>query len=120
MWLQGSKTFHESIADDAFIRSIDKLKFQTGLAVNPDIDVLRAIVDEYGAKGSYADAARTWQLIGDRASLETCTFRERYNLNPSTYGGRLVELFELAGNVLRAELIRNMLTRIDKPKGQYL
>jgi len=60
MWLQGSKTFHQSIAEDSFIRSIDKLKFQSGLAVNPDIDVLRAIIDEYSAKGHYADAARTW------------------------------------------------------------
>jgi hypothetical protein len=32
----------------------------------------------------------------------------------------LAELFELAGNVLRAELIRNMLTKIRKPEGQYL
>jgi hypothetical protein len=120
MWLQSSKTVHESIADDPFIRSIDKLTFQSGLAVNPDLDVLRAIIDEYVAKGRYADAARTWQLIGDRACLETCTFRERYNLNPTTYGKRLAELLELAGNVFRTELIKNMLTKIEKPEGQYL
>ncbi len=120
MWLQSAKTFHESIADDPFIRSVDQLTFQSGLAVNPDVDVLRAITDEYVVNGHYADAARTWQLVGDRACLETCTFRERYHLNPSTYGTRLSELFELAGNVLRAELIRNMLSRMDKPEGQYL
>ena len=120
MWLQSSKAFHESIADDPFIRSIDKLTFQSGLAVNPDVDVLREVIDEYAAAGRYADAARTWQLIGDRASLETCTFRERYNLNPSTYGRRLAELLELAGNVLRAQLIRNMLSSMDKPEAQHL
>lgn len=120
MWLQGSKTIHESIVDDPFIRSIGKLTFQSGLAVNPDVDVLRAIVDEYASTDRYADAACTWRLIGDRASLETCTFRERYHLNPSTYGRRLVELLELAGNVLRAELIRNMLSKIEKPEGLYL
>jgi len=120
MWLQSSKTFHESIADDPFIRSIDKLTFKSGLAVNPDFDVLRAIIDEYAAKGRYLDAARTWQLIGDRARIETTSFRERYNLNPTTYGTRLAELFKLAGNVLRAELIGNMLTKMNKPEGQYL
>jgi len=120
MWLQSSKTFHESIADDPFIRSTGKLTFKSGLAVNPDLDVLRAITDEYAAKGRYSDAARTWQLIGDRARIETCTFRERYNLNPTTYGTRLAELFELAGNVRRAELIRNMLSKMNKPEGQHL
>jgi len=120
MWLQGSKTIHESIVDDPFIRSIDKLTFQSGLALNPDVDILRAITDEYAATGRYADAARVWQLVGDRACLETCTFRERYHLNPSTYGARLAELLELAGNVLRAALIRNMLSKMDKPEGQYL
>jgi hypothetical protein len=120
MWLQSSKSFHESLADDPFIRSIGNLRFQSGLAVNPDVDILRAIIDEYIANGRYADAARIWQLIGDRACLDTCTFRERYNLNPSTYGTRLAELLELAGNASRAELIRNMLTKIEKPEGQYL
>jgi hypothetical protein len=84
------------------------------------VDVLRAITDEYAAKGRYADAARTWQLIGERASLETCTFRERYHLNPSTYGHRLAELLELSRNTLRVELIRNMLSKMEKPDGQYL
>jgi hypothetical protein len=120
MWLQSSKTFHESIADDPFIRSIDKLTFRTGLAESPDLDVLRAIIDEYAEKGCYADAARTWQLIGDCARIETSTFRERYNLNPTTYGTRLAECFELAGNGPRAKLIRNMLTKMRKPEGQYL
>lgn len=120
MWLQGSKTFHPSIADDPFIRSIDQLTFQSGLAVNPDVDILRAIIDEYAEAGRYADAACVWQLIGERACNETCTFRERYNLNPSTYGTRLAELLELAGNALRAELIRNMLGKMEKPEGPYL
>jgi hypothetical protein len=53
MWLQSSKTFHESIADDPFIRSINTLTFQSGFAVNPDVDVLRSIIDEYGAAGRY-------------------------------------------------------------------
>jgi hypothetical protein len=120
MWLQSSRTFHDSIADDPFIRSIGKLTFQSGLAENPDFEILRPIIDEYVATGRYADAARTWQLAGDRACLETCTFRERHHLNPSTYGMRLAELLERAGNVLRAKLIRDMLAKMDKPEGQYL
>ena len=120
MWLQRSQTLHESIADDPFVRSIDKLTFQSGLAVNPDIHTLRQISDEYATIGRYADAARTWQLVGERASLETCTFRKRYHLNPLTYGTHLAELLDLAGNVSRAKLIRNMLASMEKPEGQYL
>lgn len=120
MWLQGSKIVHESIVDDPFIRSINKLTFQTGLAVNPDVDVLRSIVEEYAAAGRYREAARTWQLIGDRASHETTSFRERCHLNPSTYGTRYAELLELAGNVRRAALIRDMLSKFEKPEGLYL
>lgn len=120
MWLQRSRSFHESLADDPFINAIDKLTFQTGLAVNPDIDILRDIIDVYATSGRYAEAARIWQLIADRAALETATFRERRNLNPTTFGTRLAELLELAGNTLRANLVRNMLSLMDKPEGQYL
>jgi hypothetical protein len=40
--------------------------------------------------------------------------RERYHLNPSSYARRLAELLEFASNVLCAQLIRNMLSCIDK------
>lgn len=120
MWLQRSKTFHESLADDPFAKRINELTFETGLAENPDMDVLQQIVEEYATAGDYSDAARIWSLIGDRAAMETTSFRERYGLNPLTYGSRLAELFELSGNCLRAALVRNMLGAMEKPEGRYL
>jgi hypothetical protein len=62
----------------------------------------------------------TLNCYRDLAQRAVSTFRERYHLNPSTYGTRLAELLQLAGNTLRAELIRNMLSKIEKPEGQYL
>jgi hypothetical protein len=120
MWLQQSKSFHESIAQDPFVRRIGNLTFQTGLALNPDMDVLENITEEYTNLGHYADAATIWRLIADRASQETATFRDRYNLNPTSYGTRLADLYERSGNSLRAELVRNMLAQIAKPKGEHL
>jgi hypothetical protein len=61
-----------------------------------------------------------WQLIGDCASAETTTFRQRYGLNPTRYGTRLAELLELAGNVTRAALVKSMLAAMEKPEGLYL
>jgi hypothetical protein len=120
MWLQQSKFFHESVADDPFITRIGNLTFQTGLALNPDLDILQKLTEEYATIGRYADAANIWRMIADRASRETATFRERYDLNPSTYGTKLANLYELSGNMMRAKLVRNMVSIIDKPKGQYL
>lgn len=120
MWLQRSNAFDESLKDDPFIKHIGELTFQTGLAENPDIGILQVVVDEYASAGAYAEAARIWQLIGDRASYETTSFRERYGLNPTTYGTRLAELLELSGNTLRAALVRNMLAAMEKPQGLYL
>lgn len=120
MWLRRSKTLHESLIDDPFLRRINELTFETGFATNPDMDVLRQIVEEYATAGAYSDAARMWNLIGDRAAMETTSFRERYNLTPLTYGSRLVELLELSGNHLRAALVRNMLGVMEKPEGMHL
>ncbi len=120
MWFQQSKTLHESLVDDPFAKRISELTFRTGLSDNPDIDVLQLIVEEYATAGSYSEAARIWNLIGDRAAMETTSFRERYNLNPLTYGSRLAELLELSGNNLRAALVRNILGAMDKPEGRYL
>ena len=120
MWLQRSKTLHESLLDDPVAKRINQLTFATGLAESPDIDILREIVEEYATADAYADAARIWQLIGDRAAMETSSFRKRYNLNPLTYGTRLAELFELSGHYLRAALVRNMLGAMEKPEGRYL
>jgi hypothetical protein len=120
LWLQGSKKVDESIANDAFIQSIHKLKFQTGLAVNPDDDVLRTILDQYVAQGQYLDAAQIWRLCGDRASFETTTFRERLGMNPLTYGTRLAELLRLAGNTARADLILSMLSKMNKPESYQM
>ncbi|TWT38876.1 tetratricopeptide repeat protein [Blastopirellula retiformator] len=120
MWIQRSKTLHESLVDDPFATRINELTFETGLAENADIDVLRLIVESYAASGSFADAARIWMLIGERAAMETTSFRERYDLTPTTYGGRLAELLELSGNERRAALVRNMLGAMKKPAGLYL
>jgi tetratricopeptide (TPR) repeat protein len=120
MWLQQSKSVHESLADDPFVRRIDALKFETGLAENPDMNVLQLIVEEYAAAGSYSEAARIWQLIGERAAMETTSFRERYKLNPTIYGSRLGELLTLSGNDLRATLVRTMLASMKSPLGLYL
>lgn len=120
MWLQRSKPVHESLIDDPFIKRIHDLTFQTGLAENPDMEILQSVVDEYAIAGEYAEAARVWQLIGERAAMETTSFRERFSLNPSTYGNRLAELLALSGNDLRATLVRNMLAAMEKPEGRYL
>ncbi len=120
LWLQQSKTLHESLVDDPFAKRINELTFETGLAENPDLDVLQQIVEEYATAGAYSDATRIWNLIGGRAAMETTSFRERYNLNPLTFGNRLAELFQLAGNNLRATLVRNMLNAMEKPEGRHL
>jgi hypothetical protein len=120
LWLQHSRTFHESLSNDPFVSRVPDLTFQSGLAENPDIGILQSVVDEYATAGQYADAARIWQLIGDRARYETTSFRARYGLNPKTYGTRLIELLELSGNSLRAALVRNMLDSIEKPQGLSL
>ncbi|PQO47681.1 tetratricopeptide repeat protein [Blastopirellula marina] len=120
MWLQRSKKLHDSLVDDPFAARINELTFATGLAENNDIDVLQQIVEAYATSGDYAQAARVWILVGERAAMETTSFRERYNLNPTTYGSRLAELFELSGNDRRAALVRNMLGELEKPEGMYL
>ncbi len=120
MWLQRSKAVHESIVDDPFIKNVDRLTYQTGMAENPDIDILQELTDEFASRGQYNDAARVWQLVGDRASCETTSFRQRYRLTPATFGERLAELYNLAGNSRRAALVISMLSLMEKPDGLYL
>lgn len=120
MWLQQSKTRHESLNEDPFTKRIGELTFETGRAENPDMEILQQIVEEYANVGAFSEAARIWNLIGDRAAMGTTSFRERYGLTPLSYGNRLAELFELSGNVLRAALVRSMVTAMEKPEGRYL
>lgn len=119
-WLKRTKTFHPSLMEDPFINHMDQLTFETGLAHNPDMDILEQLEEEYLQADAPAEAVRIWQLVGDRAAAETTSFRERYSLTPATYGTHLAELYDLAGNPLRAELVRNMLSHMEKPDGLYL
>jgi tetratricopeptide (TPR) repeat protein len=120
LWLQGCQVGDELLKSDSFIARMDELTFQPGVAERSDVDVLQTIVDEYATAGAYSEAALVWQLIGDCASAETTTFRQRYGLNPTRYGTRLAELLELAGNVTRAALVKSMLAAMEKPEGLYL
>ena len=119
-WLQGTKQLHPSLTDDSFVRVIGQLKLQSGLSNNQDVDILQAVVEEYAAKGAFAEAAQVWQRIGELAAAETTSFRERYGLKPASFGLRWAELLELAGNTRRAALMRNIVSRLEKPDGLYL
>jgi hypothetical protein len=119
-WLQGANKLHPSLAEDCFVRVIDQLKLQSGLAKSTDIDILQTVVDQYAAESKFAEAARVWQLIGEMAAAETTSFRERYGLKPATFCMRWAELLELSGNPRRAALLRDIVSRLSKPDGLYL
>lgn len=120
MWLQRSMQGPDDTEEDPFLEAVGDLTFKTGLARNPDMDLLLDLVERYAASGRYMEAARVWQLRAERASFETSTFRERYGLTPKTFGTRFAELLELGGNSLRAALVGNMLDIMDKPDGYRL
>ena len=119
-WLQRSHP-HETLSDDPFVRRVRELSLKPGAeSRDQDFAILRTIVEDYANAGNFADAARIWRLIGEQATLETTSFRERQGLSSSTYGKRLAELLELAGNSRRAALVRNMLCAMSEPNGLYL
>jgi hypothetical protein len=108
------------LVGDPFVKRIGELTFQAGLAESRDMEILKLIVEEYVVVGAYSDAALVWQLVGSRAAMETTSFRERYNLNPLTYGSRLAELFRLSGYERRATLVTNMLKSMKDSNGLHL
>src|SRR5262249_15798260 len=117
MWLQQIKEPHASLNDDPFFRHADELKLSTVVAESHDLELSIRIVDEYSNMGRYLDAAYIWIIVGDRAALETTSFRERYALTAASFGKRLAELFRVAGLERRASLVDNMLTAMERPEG---
>ena len=119
LWLRGAH-FGDELLGDPFVNQIHQLTFREGDSESRDIEILQSIVEQYTVIGNYSEAACIWRLIGERAACETISFRERYQLNPRTYGTRLAELLELSGNAKRAALVRSMLRAMPNPEGLQL
>jgi hypothetical protein len=120
LWLRQIKEPHESLANDPFLNNINELTLATGVEKSRDIDLLLRMIDDYLDHGLFLDAVFLWINIGDRAALETTSFRERHGLTPASFGARLAELLRLSGNELRASLVDDMLSAVEKPGGLHL
>ena len=120
MWLQQLREVDETIRDDPFIQNVQNLTFKTGLAESRDFELSIAMVDEYIRRGKMLDAIFLWLNVGDRAALETTSFRERYGVTARSFGKRLSELFRSAGVERRAKLVENMIAMMEQPEGLYL
>lgn len=119
-WLQKEKQVDDSLFDDPFIRSIPKINLQTGEARSSDIEIWLPMVDDLIKGGRLIDAVYLWIMIGDRASMETTSFRQRYGFTPKSYGERLAEVFAVAGLDRREKLTLDMLEKLNKPDGLHL
>jgi tetratricopeptide (TPR) repeat protein len=120
LWLQQLKEPDDSLRDDPFMRNVQSLTLDTGVAESRDIELSMAMVDDYHGRGQFLDAVFVWITVGDRAALETTSFRERYGLTARSFGNRLSNLFRDAGIERRAQLVDNMLSVMEKPEGLYL
>ncbi|MBN8624387.1 MAG: tetratricopeptide repeat protein [Planctomycetes bacterium] len=120
LWLQQTKVPHESLVDDPFFRNIGKLNLKSGDAQNEDWDILTGVVNEYLKRGNALDAVLLWLVLGDRAAMETTSFRERRQLTSKSFGIRLAEMLRLAGLERRASLVDNMLSLMKNPDGLQL
>jgi tetratricopeptide (TPR) repeat protein len=120
LWLQQLKEPDESLRDDPFILCVDALTLATGVAESRDIELSMAMVDDYRRRGQFLDAVFVWITVGDRAALETTSFRERYELTARSFGSHLANLFRDAGIDRRAELVENMISLMNNPEGLYL
>ena len=100
--------------------NVHELTLNTGVAESRDIELLLEMVDEYHRRGRSLDAILLWITVGDRAALETTSFRERYGITARSFGNRLANLLRDAGIGRRAELVENMLSMMEKPEGLYL
>lgn len=97
------------------MQNVQALTLATGVAESRDIELSIAMVDEYRRRGRFLDAVFIWITVGDRAALETTSFRERYGISASSFGSRLANLFRDAGIERRAELVENMISMMEKP-----
>ena len=120
LWLQQHKEHDDSLRDDPFMQYVQELTLVAGVAESRDIDLSITMVDEYHRRGRFRDAIFIWITIGDRAALETTSFRERYGITARSFGSRLANLYRDAGIERRAELVENMISMIEKPEGLYL
>jgi hypothetical protein len=97
LWLQQLKEPDDSLRDDPFMQNVPLLTLQTGVAESRDIELSMAMVDDYHSREQFLDAILVWITVGDRAALETTSFRERYGLTARSFGSRLADLFRDAG-----------------------
>ena len=120
LWLQQIREPDRSLHDDPFLQNIVDLTLDTGVAESHDIELSIAMVDDYRKRGQFLDAVYVWITVGDRAALETTSFRERYGLTAHSFATRLSDLFRDAGIDRRAKLVDNMISAMEKPEGLYL
>ncbi len=120
MWFQQIKEPDNSLRDDPFMQNALNLTFKTGAAESCDVELIMTLVDVYHQREQFLDAAFLWITVGDRAALETTSFRERYGLTARSYGDRLAELFRDAGIECRAQLVENMISALENPEGLHL
>lgn len=120
LWLQQLGNAEDSLRDDPFLQNIQSLTLETGVAESRDIELLMAMVNDYHKRKQFLEAVFIWITVGDRAALETTSFRERYGLTPRSFGSLLATLYRDAGIERRAALVENMISALEKPEGLYL
>ncbi|WP_425615099.1 hypothetical protein NA78x_004990 [Anatilimnocola sp. NA78] len=120
LWLQQLRELPIELRDDPFLARIKELKLTSGQAADDDLPILRQIVDEYITRRQWFDAVMLWTNLGDRASAETTSFRERHRLTARSFAVRLAELLRLAGNEQRALLVESRLATLSAPEGLHL
>jgi hypothetical protein len=120
LWINQTKELDASLRDDPFMNRVHELTLDTGVKTSTDVDLLIRMVEEYRQRKQLMDAIYIWISVGDRAALETTSFRERYGMTSRTFGGRLAELLREGGLQTRAELVENMVSASEKPDGLYL
>jgi hypothetical protein len=118
--LQRTRNPDENLVSDAFFQNAKSMTLSTGVAGSHDLELLLPMIGVYVERQSYLDAVYLWIMIGDRAAIETTSFRERYKLTPRTWGTRLSELLTRAGIRRRASLVDSMLSAMEKPDGLHL
>lgn len=120
LWLQQTRDPDESIRDDPFFQNVKHLSFQPSVAEGRDFELYTAMVDSYRSRGQFFDAVYLWITVGERAALETTSFRERHGFTARSYADRLVSLLRDTGIERRAKLVENMISIMNKPHGLYL
>jgi hypothetical protein len=104
LWLRQTKPF-DAIADDPLYQHRHELRYESGLAENPDYAILVKGMDDYVALGRNLDAVRLAMLYGERMSGETTPFRERNGFSQESHRLRLLKYFKAANLQPRAALL---------------